>query len=168
MGPSSRASNFGPPLGPARLTLRVLHRPYSGDHKERCLTFALGCRRPWALLLPAYVVEKRWFLDALETSGAKPFFLAPTGPKYEYTHPHGTGKVESPFHSLWIVDSGAGWDATDALFASCAALPCYTRGRARLHRDVASLAATKHVRAKKRPNPKARAKLRALSGKAAA
>ena len=65
-------------------------------HKERCLAFALACGRPFALLLPAYVAEKKYFADACARTGAAPFFVSPARgrPPYEYAHPHGTDTEE--------------------------------------------------------------------------
>ncbi|KAH8054212.1 hypothetical protein JL722_8943 [Aureococcus anophagefferens] len=86
----------------------VTNPPYSGDHKERCLAFALACGRPFALLLPAYVAEKKYFADACAETGAAPFFVSPARgrPPYEYAHPHGTGKAAAPFASAWVLREG--------------------------------------------------------------
>jgi hypothetical protein len=53
----------------------VTNPPYSADHVERCLTFAarnLAERgRPYFLLLPSYVINKPYYVDALLTGGAE-------------------------------------------------------------------------------------------------
>ena len=142
----------------------VTNPPYSGDHKERCLAFALACGRPFALLLPAYVAEKKYFADACARTGAAPFFVSPARgrPPYEYAHPHGTGKAAAPFASAWVVDSGRGAAATAALFEAVAKLPAYAPGAAAAaHRSRAALAGGGQLREGKRPNPRQRKKKRA-------
>jgi hypothetical protein len=51
----------------------VTNPPYSADHVERCLTFAAENlekhKRPYFLLLPSYVVNKPYYVDALLTGG---------------------------------------------------------------------------------------------------
>ena len=53
----------------------VTNPPYSADHVERCLTFAAENlekhARPYFLLLPSYVVNKPYYVDALLTGGAR-------------------------------------------------------------------------------------------------
>ena len=53
----------------------VTNPPYSADHVERCLTFAAENlekhKRPYFLLLPSYVVNKPYYVDALLTGGAR-------------------------------------------------------------------------------------------------
>ena len=53
----------------------VTNPPYSADHVERCLTFAARNlaehRRPYFLLLPSYVINKPYYVDALLTGGAE-------------------------------------------------------------------------------------------------
>ena len=52
----------------------VTNPPYSADHVERCLTFAARnlaeWGRPYFLLLPSYVINKPYYVDALLTGGA--------------------------------------------------------------------------------------------------
>ena len=52
----------------------VTNPPYSEDHVEKCLRFAaLNCARhdrPYFLLLPSYVINKPYYVDALLTGGA--------------------------------------------------------------------------------------------------
>ena len=75
----------------------VTNPPFSEDHKERCLRWALATRKPFALLLPAYVVERRWFREAC--GDARPFFVAPSE-RYGFDHPLGAGADNSPFFSV--------------------------------------------------------------------
>ena len=121
--------------------------PFSEDHKERCLRWALATRKPFALLLPAYVVERRWFREAC--GDARPFFVAPQE-RYGFDHPLGAGADNSPFFSVWVVDSGRGAAATAAVGAALSD---------NVFADVDALRRAGHVRAEaKRPNPKRRRK----------
>ena len=125
----------------------VTNPPFSEDHKERCLRWALATRKPFALLLPAYVVERRWFRETL--GDARPFFVAPSE-RYGFDHPLGAGADNSPFFSVWVLDSGKGAAATAAIGAALSANVCA---------DVDALRRAGHVRAEaKRPNPKRRRK----------
>ena len=49
--------------------------PYSGDHIEKCVTFAAenlaAYGRPYLLLLPSYVIHKDYYLPALLTGGTR-------------------------------------------------------------------------------------------------
>jgi hypothetical protein len=65
----------------------VTNPPYSGDHKERCLDFAVGqlkrYGRPFFVLMPNYVAIKEYFRKTvLESSGSKKevqtFYIAPS------------------------------------------------------------------------------------------
>ena len=53
----------------------ITNPPYSADHVEKCLTFAAENlekhARPYFLLLPSYVVNKPYYVDALLTGGAR-------------------------------------------------------------------------------------------------
>jgi len=88
----------------------VTNPPYSGDHKERCLKFAVSnAGRPWALLMPGYVANKQYF-RMLSGGGEDPvpgiFYVVPSRP-YHYSHPEGTGHDDPPFDSLWFVGLGS-------------------------------------------------------------
>ena len=125
----------------------VTNPPFSEDHKERCLRWALATRKPFALLLPAYVVERRWFREAFGDE-ARPFFVAPAE-RYGFDHPLGAGADNSPFFSVWVVDSGRGAAATASIAATLEGI----------FADVDALRRAGHVRAEaKRPNPKRRRK----------
>ena len=125
----------------------VTNPPFSEDHKEKCLRWALATLKLFALLLPAYVVERRWFR---ETCGeARPFFVAPHE-RYGFDHPLDAGADASPFYSVWVVDSGRGAAATASIAATLSS---------NVFADVDALRRAGHVRAEaKRPNPKRRRK----------
>lgn len=85
----------------------VTNPPYSGDHKEKALRFCLASNKPFCLLLPNYVANKAYYLDAIASlpESQKPFYLVPAQ-KYEYQHPQGTGHDSSPFFSVWFCHPG--------------------------------------------------------------
>jgi hypothetical protein len=92
----------------------VTNPPYSENHKERCLEFAVNQLkkhgRPFFLLMPNYVAMKEYFrkivLDDKDNNGShkvRAFYIAPSSKHpYEYDHPDGTGHVVSPFASVWF------------------------------------------------------------------
>lgn len=138
---------------PSRCThdILVTNPPFSDDHKERCLRWALATKKPFALLLPAYVVDRRWFREAC--GDARPFFVAPAE-SYGFDHPLGVGAAASPFFSVWVVGTGTGAAATAAVRASL--------GGTNILVDVDALRRAGHVRTEaKRPSSKKRRKLKA-------
>jgi len=92
-----------------KFDILVTNPPYSGDHKERCLEFAVNqlCNssRPFFLLMPNYIATKEYFRKTvLETKKVQDVYIIPSpGESYEYHHPEGTGKPLSPFESVWFV-----------------------------------------------------------------
>ena len=83
----------------------VTNPPYSINHKERCLEFAVNQLksngRPFFLLMPNYVSTKEYFRKITQT--IKVVFIAPSSNHpYEYNHPEGTGHEKSPFESVWF------------------------------------------------------------------
>mmetsp|Transcript_5319 Transcript_5319/g.8976 ORF Transcript_5319/g.8976 Transcript_5319/m.8976 type:complete len:343 (+) Transcript_5319:148-1176(+) len=83
----------------------VTNPPYSSNHKERCLEFAVNQLkrngRPFFLLMPNYVSTKDYFRRITQT--IQVVFIAPsTSHPYEYNHPEGTGHEKSPFESVWF------------------------------------------------------------------
>ena len=83
----------------------VTNPPYSSNHKERCLEFAVNQLkkngRPFFLLMPNYVSTKEYFRKITKT--IQVVFIAPsTSHPYEYNHPDGTGHEKSPFESVWF------------------------------------------------------------------
>lgn len=128
----------------------VTNPPYSADHKEKTLAFAAASKKPYLLLLPAYVSTKAWF--GATTAVAPPFFASPsrTAP-YAFTHPEGTGKSAPPFASLWIVGGLAQNKATDLVGKWRAARPSLL-----LTKDATALAEGSLVATGRRKNPKQR------------
>ena len=85
----------------------VTNPPYSGNHKERCLEFAVGQLkrhgRPFFLLMPNYVASKEYFRKVVLEENVQNVFVAPAANQsYEYDHPEGTGKETPPFQSVWF------------------------------------------------------------------
>ena len=100
----------------------VTNPPYSQDHKEKCMLFAIKRLRettnPFFILMPNYVACRNHFRTAIsiknlsqtkskqqkEHGGNDPLdimYVVPSTP-YEYEHPEGTGKEIPPFASIWF------------------------------------------------------------------
>ena len=99
----------------------ITNPPYSSDHKEKCVQFAIDRLRPknsqkkkkknhiskpFFILMPNYVAVRNHFRSAIKSgdSGDDPndiLYVIPPIP-YEYDHPEGTGKEVSPFQSIWF------------------------------------------------------------------
>eukprot|EP00906_Rhabdomonas_costata_P024649 RCo035391 len=95
--------------------------PYSEEHKERILDYCGKSGKPWALLLPSYVLAKQYFQLTLQNCRLEPFFLAPVTP-YELRHPLGTGYEVPLFETFWVIDLGS--LLNDSVFQWCTrALP---------------------------------------------
>ena len=85
----------------------VTNPPYSGNHKERCLEFAVGqlkrYGRPFFLLMPNYVASKEYFRKIVLEEDIQNVFVVPAASQpYEYDHPEGTGHDTPPFQSVWF------------------------------------------------------------------
>jgi hypothetical protein len=92
----------------------VTNPPYSSNHKERCIRYAIeklrdtvkGKDEPkcFFILMPNYVAVRNHFRSAVCCKeGDDPmdiFYVVPQIP-YEYDHPEGTGKDLPPFSSIW-------------------------------------------------------------------
>mmetsp|Transcript_2116 Transcript_2116/g.3877 ORF Transcript_2116/g.3877 Transcript_2116/m.3877 type:complete len:300 (-) Transcript_2116:2395-3294(-) len=92
----------------------VTNPPYSSNHKERCIRFAIEKLRGsvegndstkcFFILMPNYVAVRNHFKSAVcSQEGEDPmdiFYVLPQIP-YEYDHPEGTGKDLPPFSSIW-------------------------------------------------------------------
>lgn len=90
-----------------RHDLLVTNPPYSGNHKERCLEFAVGQLKsngiPFFLLMPNYVASKEYFRKVVLEENIQNVFVAPpSNQPYEYDHPEGTGHETPPFQSVWF------------------------------------------------------------------
>lgn len=89
----------------------ITNPPYSDDHKERSLSFALDQLRtkgrPFFILMPNYVGARDYYRSLLsENPQAGVVYVIPLTP-YEYDHPEGTGHATSPFDSIWYCGIGA-------------------------------------------------------------
>jgi hypothetical protein len=113
----------------------VTNPPYSGDHMERLLTFAVSRQwgdRPWFLLLPNFVHKKDYYQQLLVRAAAadvrknssndnnyddddiRPFYLVPDK-RYIYVPPKhfraakksDVHKKSSPFVSMWYCWGGS-------------------------------------------------------------
>ena len=85
----------------------VTNPPYSGNHKERCLEFAVNQLKtrgtPFFLLMPNYVASKEYFRKLVLEENIQNVFVAPSSSRpYEYDHPEGTGHESPPFQSVWF------------------------------------------------------------------
>ena len=90
----------------------VTNPPYSGDHMEKMVQFLARKKKPFAFLVPNFVVKKPYHRTLLEPS--RPFFLLPKS-RYVYLPPKNfrekkksdTHKKSSPFVSIWHCHAGA-------------------------------------------------------------
>ena len=86
--------------------------PYSSDHLERCLHFAVKSKKPFLLLLPCWVAKKPYFTTTLGSLVDSLFFITPLE-RYNYQMPAdlvpekpswvGEDGTTSPFLSSWYV-----------------------------------------------------------------
>ena len=84
----------------------VTNPPFSSDHIERCLQFAVRSKKPWLILIPQYVAKKPHYMEMLRRlrlghgpsshpagAGANtqvkpaPFYLGPTVSPYAFAAP---------------------------------------------------------------------------------
>lgn len=86
----------------------VTNPPYSSNHKERCLDYAVQqlkqYGRPYFILMPNYVAMKEYYRKlVLYNDRIQTYYVVPsiTNP-YEYDHPEGTGYDVPPFASIWF------------------------------------------------------------------
>ncbi len=110
----------------------ITNPPFSGSHKEKCLKQCVAMNRAWLVLLPSYCATKNYMSQALLRGGSSEacgaggmggggeagkkvgglsldvsgVFYAVPSRRYEFQHPEGTGKAQSPFFSLWFVALG--------------------------------------------------------------
>jgi hypothetical protein len=140
----------------------ITNPPYSDQHKKQCLDFCweqlVKQNRPFCLLLPAYVAARQYYRQLLQDNddtGNKVIYLIPKQ-HYQYDHPEGTGKAESPFDSLWFC--GLPSERSNRLqeFIDLAA----KAGKFRVAQSLAELEELKLISTQTRPNPKQRRKKR--------
>mmetsp|Transcript_3414 Transcript_3414/g.4781 ORF Transcript_3414/g.4781 Transcript_3414/m.4781 type:complete len:292 (+) Transcript_3414:60-935(+) len=143
----------------------VTNPPYSADHKQRALTFALKTKKPWAMLLPAYCCEKDYF-PGWESC----FVLVPKFHNYIFRHPLGVSKKEKIHDKepslptfLWIISPG------QSLPGGIDALVNYFEQKLDGHnfnfvlcRTLSQLVTTRAIRGTKRPNPRQRRRKKEL------
>lgn len=77
----------------------VTNPPFSGDHMKRTLDFALSCGKPFLLLLPEFVEDKKYYVRYVKaiTEGAAaplstlgltaPVYLGPSRRAYQFSAP---------------------------------------------------------------------------------
>lgn len=135
----------------------VTNPPYSGDHKERCLTWLRGLGKPWFCLMWAHSAAKQWYT---QSAHAADWFLAPTGlERYQFRHPEGKGKQDgSPHLPLWFCNTASVDHArphTRPVHAGLTARPGL-----RIATSLKQLQQQGAVRAVRRGNPRQRAKAR--------
>ena len=141
----------------------VTNPPYSADHIERLVAHVSETRKPFALLVPTYVLGRAYWRAAAARLDPAPFYVCPHR-RYGYLPPAwarrdaSAPETTAPFHTAWFCwlprarpAFSARVDVFDAVEAVAAQ-----------YRDVTDPL-------KKRPNPKARKRARELQrAKAAA
>lgn len=140
----------------------ITNPPFSGDHKEKILSFCLSSGKPYFLLLPNYCATKQWFKDKLAASKQQPFYVIPSA-TYNYTHPEGTGKADAPFESIWVCSGG---EVLPNLLGQWRHSMQGGKLKVTLVPTVEELVRTLGgvTLGLKRPNPKQRKRLKALKG----
>ena len=141
----------------------VTNPPYSADHVERLVAHVSEANKPFALLVPTYVLGRAYWRAAAARLDPAPFYVCPHR-RYGYLPPAwarrdaSAPETTAPFHTAWFCwlprarpAFSARVDVFDAVEAVAAQ-----------YRDVTDPL-------KKRPNPKARKRARELQrAKAAA
>ena len=141
----------------------VTNPPYSADHVERLVAHVSETTKPFALLVPTYVLGRAYWRAAAARLDPAPFYVCPHR-RYGYLPPAwarrdaSAPETTAPFHTAWFCwlprarpAFSARVDVFDAVEAVAAQ-----------YRDVTDPL-------KKRPNPKARKRARELQrAKAAA
>jgi hypothetical protein len=158
----------------------ITNPPYSGEHKQKLFDYLAKSKKPFALLLPAYVATKSYYREFLSLSTAQShkrkhqatlataidssqltrsmLYLMPAI-SYEYHHPEGTGKDHPPFYSTWFIGN-----FPDQGVLEISLLEEKKRGlwksSVTVLTSVDQMIARGYVQ-DKRPNPKARKRLKA-------
>lgn len=143
----------------------ITNPPYSEDHKERCIEYAVQSLRkdgkPFLLLMPNYVVLKEYWRKLTQLADGKEaddiLYVVPASP-YEYDHPEGTGHDIPPFASLWFC--GVGGDVADE--CKRAYKGGSSGGGPRIACSIKELQAMGAVKSGNRKNPKQRRKMKKL------
>jgi hypothetical protein len=146
----------------------VTNPPYSSNHKERCLEFAVNQLktngRPFFLLMPNYVSTKEYFRKSTQT--IKVVFIAPSSNHpYEYSHPEGTGHEKSPFESVWFcgVSGNEDMKALKDYFVKFHSKHTSSNPTPRWAESLQGLIKVGGVSGEKRKNPRQRKKMRLLA-----
>ena len=154
----------------------VTNPPYSTNHKERCLEFAVNQLkqhgRPFFLLMPNYIASKEYFRTIVLGSGKRvqTFYIIPSSKyPYEYDHPEGTGHETSPFSSVWFcgLSYGDQMNITDTKAVTDAFVKYHSSnnyasptGVPRIATSLLELIRIGGVSGEKRKNPRQRKKMR--------
>ncbi len=148
----------------------VTNPPYSGNHKERCLEFAVNQLksngRPFFLLMPNYVSTKDYFKKITFAKTIQVIYIAPSSKcPYEYIHPEGTGHAKSPFESVWFcgVSGNEDMKALKDAFVKFHSKHNKNTPTPRWAESLQGLIRVGGVSGEKRKNPRQRKKMRLLA-----
>lgn len=149
----------------------VTNPPYSGNHKERCLEFAVDQLkrngRLFFLLMPNYVSTKDYFKKITSAKTIQVIYIAPSSNcPYEYIHPEGTGHAKSPFESVWFcgVSGNEDMKALKDAFVKFHSKHSNSNGTTpRWAESLQGLIRVGGVSGEKRKNPRQRKKMRLLA-----
>ena len=148
----------------------VTNPPYSGNHKERCLEFAVNQLksngRPFFLLMPNYVSTKDYFKKITSAKTIRIIYIAPSSNcPYEYIHPEGTGHRKSPFESVWFcgVSGNEDMKALKDAFIKFHSKHNNSNGTPRWAESLQGLIRVGGVSGEKRKDPRQRKKMRLLA-----
>ena len=144
----------------------VTNPPYSADHIERLVAHVSSTGRPFAILVPTFVLGRAFWAAAVARLEPEPFYVCPHR-RYAYVPPAWARRdgapadaaTTAPFHTAWFC-----WlRATDPRphFSPRVDVFSTVRDVAQQYRDVTDPL-------KKRANPKARKRLRARQRQKAA
>ena len=151
----------------------VTNPPYSEDHKERCIEYAVQSLRkegkPFLLLMPNYVALKEYWRKLTQTANGKEaddiVYVIPASP-YEYDHPEGTGHEVPPFASLWFC--GVGRNAVEECKKAYQGGSSNSSGNGpRIACNINELQTMGAIKSGNRKNPRQRRKMRKLMAAAA-
>ena len=150
----------------------VTNPPYSEDHKERCIEYAVHSLRkegkPFLLLMPNYVALKEYWRKLTQTANGKEaddiVYVIPASP-YEYDHPEGTGHEVPPFASLWFC--GVGRNAVEECKKAYQGSSTSSGSGSRIACSIKELQSMGSVKSGNRKNPKQRRKMKKLMAAAA-